>query len=180
MNHSGGTTCGAVKNDGRRLKFLLVILLLVSLPALIYGCLFAAVMAPYLVNDVVNSGSATGSKALERAADVLGDVDGGRWKDKATNARAEWTAPDFHGDETAYFGFDLPLSYVPAFEAAIEAAWSDHKLYAGPDKIKEMPRADDPKWMYEPLPDAVYYERGVDTVGISRTTGRVLVRRWEW
>src|SRR5690349_5637490 len=84
--------------------------LVAGLPLLFYGCLYAVVLGPWLVNAVVNSGSATGPAAIERAAKILGNVGGGRWRSAASNARATWTAPDFHGDNSEYFAFDLPVA----------------------------------------------------------------------
>lgn len=46
--------------------------------------------------------------------------------------------------------------------------------YAGPDKATPRnPSPGGPVWMREPLQDAVFHQRGVDTIGISRKTGRV-------
>jgi hypothetical protein len=153
--------------------------LVLALPVLFYGCLYAVVLGPWLVNDVVNSGSATGASAIERAAKRLGNVGGGRWRATASNARAKWTAPDSHGDNSEYFAFDLPPQEVAAFEDAMRAEWSKHPHFRGPDQVKTMPGAnDDPDWIHERLEDGVYYQRGIETIGISRKTGRVLLRHW--
>lgn len=155
--------------------------LLVGLPVLFYGCLYAVALGPWLVNDVVNSGSATGASAIERAGKILGNVGGGSWRTTASNARAKWTAPDFHGDNSEYFAFNLPPQEIAAFEEAIRAEWSKDSNFRGPNEVKAMPSANnDPDWIHERLEDGVYYQRGIETIGISRKTGRVLLRRWEW
>src|SRR5918993_882406 len=74
--------------------------LLLGVPLLLYGCLYVVAVGPWVVSDVANSGSTTGPAAIERAGKILGNVGGGRWRTIASNARAEWTAPDFHGDNS--------------------------------------------------------------------------------
>jgi hypothetical protein len=140
-----------------------------------YGCLWAVVAGPWVVHDFVGSGSASGDAALARAEQIL---PGGPWRQVATNARAAWTASDFHGDESQYVTFVIPASGVSAFEASLRAAWESLPHYRGPEQVKEVPFGSNaPAWAAEPLPDAVYYRRGNDTVGVSRKTGKVLVSR---
>ena len=146
-------------------------------PPLAYGCLWAVVVGPWIVHDFIDSGSTTGDAALDRAQQVL---PGGTWKAVATDARAAWTASDFHGDASQYATFVIPVAEVPAFEAAVRSGWERDPHYRGPDQVKDMPVGSNaPDWMLAPLPEGVYYQCGNDAVGVSRTTGRVLVSRIE-
>lgn len=155
--------------------------LALGLPLLLFGCLVAVVLGPWLGNDVVNSGSATGEGAIQRAEKILGNVGGGRWRSAASNARAKWTAPDSHGDNSEYFAFDLPVHEIAGFEEAIRAEWSKANHFRGPDQVKSMSGGDNaPRWIHEPLEGGVFYQQGTKTIGISRETGRVVLSRREW
>jgi hypothetical protein len=172
---------GNGKRSSQRLKLLFWVLgLLIALPLLCYGFLYA-LFGWWIAKDSENIGTATGQSAIQQVDEVLGNIGGGKWRSTASNARAKWTAPDFHGDSSEYYTFDLPIREVAAFEKAIQAEWSKDPNFLGPDQIKSMPStSEDPEWIHEHLKDGVYYQRGIETIGISRKTGRVVLCRLEW
>ncbi|MDB5296810.1 MAG: hypothetical protein JWO31_2793 [Phycisphaerales bacterium] len=135
-------------------------------------------------NELWNSGSANGPAAVERAAGFIGPINGGQWKGVATDAQATWTAPDFHGDNTEYVGFTLPLTALTAFEQGLAAAnWApvpatDNRAKSSPERMPSV-GSGEPAWYGQTLEDAVFYHRGLETIGVSRKTARVLFLRFE-
>jgi len=171
-----------MSNTSRKTKFQIwVVCLLIGLPLAVGGGYLCFRLAePWFFYGGGESRSATGRDAVERAEKVLGDIQGGEWKAVASNARAEWTEDDFFGDSAQYFAFNLPLDEIPTFEEAVRTLWSKSSAFRGPDQIQSMPTAnDEPQWFNERLEDAVYYQLGIMTIGISQTTGRVHLRVWE-
>lgn len=148
--------------------------LIAAAPLLLRGCGMALFFTVFKVDDFLNSGSATGQAAMDRCAPFLHGVSG--WR-SATNERAEWTASDFHGDNSEHFAFTIPLEDVAAVEASMRQIWDSN---SGVQR-DEMPTSNDvPTWWSKSLPDGIYFEEGFDSIGISRTTGLVQVRHWAW
>lgn len=144
-------------------------------PLLLRGCLWSLFAGAEAVNAWQNSGTATGRNAVVRASKYLGPR-AAAFLNNATNARGEWRPPDFHGDDSQYYAFDLPVADIAAFERALVDEWSLGPNFA---KLDAMPTAnDEPPWMNVPPADGAFYERGFESVGINRTTGCVLLRHW--
>lgn len=159
---------------------LALLIVCVGGPLLLFGGLRSVFFLAETLNTWQNSGTATGNAALARAGKYLGPA-ASAFLGRATNARGEWLPPDFHGDDSQYYAFDLPVADVPAFERAIVADWSGGPNYRGPGEIASMPLANnDPSWMQAPMPNGAFYERGFESIGVSRSTGHILVRHWAW
>jgi hypothetical protein len=132
-----------------------------------------------ITHDFVNSGSSTGDEAFRRAEREI-RIDFGDAHRFATNARAYWTADDFHGDNTEYFAFNLPVEQLPAFEGRIRTAWSADPTFEGPGKVAEVvPSGDGPEWYRESVKGSVFYRVNTGSIGINRATGRVIIYRFD-
>jgi hypothetical protein len=108
--------------------FLWLLAMVIVSPVLLWAALFVVIIGGSAVNEFVHSGSAKGDEALDRAGNVLNDLDGGRWRVVATDAGAVWSAPDMGGDRIENYAFTLPPAEVPRFRAALDAQWTERPI----------------------------------------------------
>jgi hypothetical protein len=159
----------------------ITLIVLCALPIVLWLGFWALLIGGEAANQFVNSGSATGDAAVVEVSKSVGNDLLAPVRGKITNARAEWTAPDFHGDRSAYLSFDVPTPQIPILEAHMIAQLSARRNGAPPDRPARMPTSNDtPGWFKQALPNPVFYECGFVSIGMSRQTGLVLIRYWAW
>jgi len=76
------------------------------------------------------------------------------------------------------FAFDIPVGEVAALDARIHQLWPEVSDQIDGARIVRMPTdINAPDWYQLPLEDPVFYQNHFDTIGISRRTGHVIIRR---